>query len=1405
MPYQSVFNTSTVVAPIKSTGYQSVFNDVATKPVSQIKTGYISPFLGGGAYNIDTGDPNKIVNTGHTDYANEPAQSGMQRDDIMSVGLGGQNTNPANIKSTPLPQAKDMDKLETQLAADVKAGKISLPMARGQLLEAKRQASGQEPAMGVLANLFPAIKEMFTPKQSNLTTEKAATTTTTQPQPSGLRTLSPTDLPAGQQPFAMNPPTEQQKKDILNPKQTFLKNIAENVAPSTTQAVQDIIKSIKEQPSNPTSTLDAVKKIGTDYVKSMYNSVDSAYKQVEDLFNPPKPRSASQTAGKILETTAGSVGAVISPITAIFSSADSLPILGSLSKIMTLPFAAIGDGGRIVFDTALNILPLNENIKNNIRNGWDAMGSLAAQLLVGGSLYGKGKEILANAKDGLVKQFGAKDAQTIMEQAIIKAQATEQIHQIEPQPLAQEAGKYKSAEEFVKAKIPETKFDKYLEPAVTDHYGNNLPENVKIYRSGDIKPNSFVATNEKTANSFVGDTGRKVTSMEVPRSDLMSVTKNSPFGGSQFELIYKPKSQLTDIWNKANQSKAVGEVKIPEAPATKSSINLTSGINPGLDKFIEQDIKPAASGLIGGVSKTIDFIRKTLAPATRGEEAIKTSSIMRESLGRMARNKELTYSTLQKSKTIFDGYTPEQSLDFMDKLEHGQPIAGAENFVKVMRDALDSRWKQIQDIKGSQAYIENYFPHIWKDPAKAGDALAQFFGKIPLEGTKGYMKQRVLPTIQDGIKLGLEPASYNPVDLIMSRVADMDRFLMANDVWTQFKDQGLRKFVPFGQKAPEGYQIVNDKIARSFQFSPEEKGMILRGNWYMPEKAATIINNYLSPGLRNNPIYDAFRMTGNTLNQVQLGLSGFHALFTSGDAVISKAALEIQKTTPTSLIKAALTPVTAPYYLFKNLIRGNKLLSDYFSKNPEMPAMVDALERAGGRVKTDSFYLNNSVDNFLKALRSGNPLGAFVRAPGALVEEIAKPIMQELVPRQKLGVFADGATHILEQAKNENWNEYKTTLRLQEMWDSVDNRMGQLVYDNLFWNKVLKDMGMAATRSLGWNLGTIRELGGGIKDFAKLPIQLLTKEGRSNIRMTPKMAYTLALPYVAGVWGAAVYYLYNGTAPQQPIDYYAPWTGQTKPDGTKERLLLPSYMKDVLAYSIEPGQTIKNKLHPEITAILDMLKNQDYYGTEIRNANDPIVKQIGDLFAYQAKQFVPFSITNLMQRTKINSSWMTYLQSFAGITPAPSYITRTPLQTEIYNLYDQRFGGGIKSQEQSAVAKQKAEIRTLYLTGKDDEANQKLEIAVKQGVIKANGVSQFIQEADIPNDIKLFKQLPSGDQENLIKKMELVQLQRYGWYVHQDIKDKFSTISANTKNFVDLYNQGEVKEPVWKRNQEVKQ
>jgi hypothetical protein len=64
--------------------------------------------------------------------------------------------------------------------------------------------------------------------------------------------------------------------------------------------------------------------------------------------------------------------------------------------------------------------------------------------------------------------------------------------------------------------------------------------------------------------------------------------------------------------------------------------------------------------------------------------------------------------------------------------------------------------------------------------------------------------------------------------------------------------------VRFGERPPPGWTRINDSMFRVLQHSEEAKDMVLRGEYHMPPDAARVLNNYLAPGLRGNPLYDCY-------------------------------------------------------------------------------------------------------------------------------------------------------------------------------------------------------------------------------------------------------------------------------------------------------------------------------------------------------------------------------------------------------------------------------------------------------------------------------------------------------------------------------------------------------------------
>jgi len=526
-------------------------------------------------------------------------------------------------------------------------------------------------------------------------------------------------------------------------------------------------------------------------------------------------------------------------------------------------------------------------------------------------------------------------------------------------------------------------------------------------------------------------------------------------------------------------------------------------------------------------------------------------------------------------------------------------------------------------------------------------------------------------------------------------------------------------------------------------------GLVIRGNYYAPPEAATVLNNYLSPGLQGKMLYDVVRYSGNVLNQAQLGVSAFHLGFTSLDAATSDVALAIEQASRGSFGKAAKSLALAPIAPVENAMLGNRLLKEYLNPGSyaKLSGEADALAKAGGRPFMDPFYKNQAIDSFWKSWKEGDWAKVGLKTLPAALEYMSKPIMEYIVPRQKLGVFSKMATDILDRAQKGDWNESQTRATMQKAWDSVDNRMGQLVYDNLFWSRTVKDLGMVSVRSLGWNLGTKREVGGGLYDFAKAGGKLVT--GQSP-EMTHRMAYVMALPITVGFLGAVYNYLSTGEKPQELRDYYFPRTGGTSTNGQPERVSLPSYMKDVYAFYKHPVTTLSHKVNPLISVVWEMLNNEDFYGTEIKHPGDPVVRQVADITKYVGKTFLPFSARNAQQRAQAAGEKGIFgafkpeelgktAQSFIGVVPAPASVSKTTAEEMAQEFVSKRTPEGPRTLKE---AEQRDEARLLEQRYRLSKATRLDFIeALKTGKVTERQVENILTAGKTPPLLRSFKHL----------------------------------------------------------------
>ncbi len=965
---------------------------------------------------------------------------------------------------------------------------------------------------------------------------------------------------------------------------------------------------------------------------------------------------------------------------------------------------------------------------------------------------------------------------------------------------------------------------------------------------------------------------------------------------------------------KEKVTKAVKEKPKGPSPAAGSTVEAvaTPGTGYGTiepserakrEKAAKTDYSKVSEELPAEKFSVMDEVLKMASPATR-KGALIGKKILRKNIADLAHKDVVASEALKKAHKAFTWMSKEDTLQFIDNMEEGKPQKTPElqKISETFRELLDGRRTDIQNLgKGHlESYIENYFPHIWKDPTKAKDIISNIMGKKRLEGTKAFLKKRVIVSVKDGVERGLELVSENPVDLVLLKLHEMDRYIMSQNMIQELKERELIKFVySRGGKMPQGYARVNDNaftvymppeitkkdyfdqimvdqmmdVARSLgidtrrfvsiggrrvgyaQWFPEEKvrtkfaspestlaheighilgkrynlydllgrrndgewkthkigkkagqkyfapskeaveyrrkidvqwraladarakgvnvsegfkkylrkapekeavmlealihaseefksvapdlykvftkflnnnaelrpildirpslvlgsneatikipGFTTLGSYTAPEPIATLINNYLSPGLRNNKNrlissgYNILRGAGNVLNQAQLALSLFHGLNVTSDMAASTFGLGIRRLSTKGQRIKGLTDIAstafAPAIIVWNGTRIRKAYTQQMDSitNPKTRQMVEAVIAAGGRDRMDTFYYNNQIKALEATFRDLVKGDAFTKIKsslklpfnifGATLEGLAKPLMEWYVPTGKIGLFAKLAQHEMERAEAEQIDSDQLWERLTQSWDSVDNRMGQLIYDNLFWSKTIKDSLMMAIRSVGWNLGSWREFGGAIVDVAT------TKEriDRGDIWLSQKMAYGIGAVTIYSVLGATIQYLLTGEPPEEPKDYLFPKTGNLNPDGSEERLSLPTYAKDWYAWTTQPVKTITHKIHPLWGVLGDLGTNKDYFNVEVRHTDDPLLNQAGQLATHIGKSFQSISMRNYQKLERVSPGKASNLWiSITGISPAPSYITKSPAQKLMTRIIVERIPPKAKTQEE---------------------------------------------------------------------------------------------------------------------------
>lgn len=685
-------------------------------------------------------------------------------------------------------------------------------------------------------------------------------------------------------------------------------------------------------------------------------------------------------------------------------------------------------------------------------------------------------------------------------------------------------------------------------------------------------------------------------------------------------------------------------------------------------------------------SAPIKGFEKLFSPTTVDANAEVAETLLRGSGGMAARATESTRAELEPFHRTINALPGTDRLGFIDFVEGNTartPTLTPELTAlgQSMKDAFELRKTRLQAMPGTaQAqFIDDYFPHFWKDP-NAARQFAQNFGAggAGKQGSGASLKARTMPTVADGIRAGLEPLTTDPIEATMRYVASMDRFIAAQQTLDTAKSIGQVKYIkpkvmgasgnPDSFKVPPGWVAIEGRGAQRADGARA----------YAPEGFARVYNNFISRGIHDigageyGDAYNAVQRASNAITALELGLSGFHAVTMANEAGISKLATGIHDVVGGAkaldamrILRGVGKAASAPAAPITSYLRGRGLEKVYLGQTPGTPDMAkitDLLEKAGGRGRGAGHardYQFSAMGSYWKAFKQGalkaqmqasmadikahpviGPLRQGFAQMGRVLSTVSQPLFEVAIPRLKNGAFYDTMKAWLDANPAAPYDQQVKAAR--EIWDSIDNRFGELVNDNVFWNQLLKQSAQLAMRSYSWNLGTVREVGGGAKDIA-------------SGSWSPRAAYVIALPIWVGTMNAVYQKLKTGKNPESVTDLIGGQTGGITPEGTPERVSIPGYQKDVMGWYEDWWQEAMNKRSTLLRVAGELPGNKNWRGDPIFNPEASAPEWLKQFFQYAGENLGPFAIKQMIQGGKEGSN-ITRPEQLMGLRPAPGYV-----------------------------------------------------------------------------------------------------------------------------------------------------
>lgn len=704
---------------------------------------------------------------------------------------------------------------------------------------------------------------------------------------------------------------------------------------------------------------------------------------------------------------------------------------------------------------------------------------------------------------------------------------------------------------------------------------------------------------------------------------------------------------------------------------------IESGRGENVDDRDHQDSLPPEQEPAGpkrskeGASTSVNPLSKIFNPAGMSDSSKDMATALRQAKGPGAQLVARIQDGMQKFAKTIAAMTDEDRLgliDYMENRSSGAKIADAklQELADKIRDIYAQMAEKVQQAFPDVGLREDYFTHQYEDEKEAAKFFSDWVAK---QGSGRNLKQRAFPTLKEAMDAGLKPKTTNPIETVMRYVTNMNNLITAHEGVKLAREFGVADYFKRGEQ-PEGWVPLNGNLAEETTLpegSSTGKAIPTSKVLYAPEDAARVYNNDISEGATGpiGDIADMVQHANNFASKLVLGLSGYHFSATTMASMASDIGRALTMGSAgerASALKAALTPG-------KNFVEGGKLIDAYLGKSELSPELQKAMDLAVKNntisIKQQDYWKAGPAKDYVDVFKNGSAGTEFKNAIadikahpvtgtakviateiGRTMDTISKPLFDSYIPRIKISANIAELHAWLSEHPEATPEEMDKAA--QDIGNSVDNRFGEMMRDNLFWHQLTRQSLQTALLSYSWVAGGARML----KGIPDVGMTIMGKQGlSSNARYLFGMAASYAL--VNGVRT----YIGTGKAPNNYEDFIYPRTGGYTPQGLPERELLPGHTGQYTNYLHEGLKELGNEASPGLKLLYHLLSNSDFRGLPITNANNAWFgeQRWEDYIKYTLGEVEPMGIKNFLQGEK-KGSHISAVEQMLGARPAPRFI-----------------------------------------------------------------------------------------------------------------------------------------------------